>query len=154
MLLPMMLFVRADSGVTYTQDSDIKGLSICRPKGWATHDLDREGRRWITDGVIDFVVGDSVKDCFAKVESGQVDATSVNLFLGADTLVAMKLRNTLVPLETPVSEQGMHVVISKKHWRGTTHLYRINAGLQNLKKDGRYQEIVTRHLELFWAQLQ
>ena len=88
------------------------------------------------------------------VLKGDVDAASVNLFLGANTIIEMGLRNKILPLERPVSEQGLHVVISKKHWRGTTHLYRINAGLKNLRKSGRYEEIVARHLELFWAQLQ
>jgi polar amino acid transport system substrate-binding protein len=46
------------------------------------------------------------------------------------------------------------VVISKRHWRGTSHLYRFNAGLKALKKEGRFEEIVARHLEQFWGQLQ
>ena len=88
------------------------------------------------------------------VAAGQVDAVAVNLFLGASTLVRQGLREQVVPLEKPLSEEGLHVVISKRHWRGTTHLYRINAGLQKLRSSGRFESIMSRHLDLFWAQLQ
>jgi polar amino acid transport system substrate-binding protein len=100
------------------------------------------------------VQGKDPADCFNQVLSGKVDAATVNLFLGANLILEMGLRNKILPLEKPLSEEGLHVVISKRHWRGTTHLYRVNAGLQKLKDDGRYQEIVSRHMELFRAQLQ
>ncbi|MEL7114767.1 MAG: transporter substrate-binding domain-containing protein [Pseudomonadota bacterium] len=154
MLMPIMLFVREDNQFRFQDDGDIHGRSICRPKGYFTHDLDRSDRRWISDGKITFVQGDSPGDCFYKVLVGEVDAATVNLFLGASVILEMGLRNKVVPLERPVSEEGLHVVISKAHWRGTTHLYRINAGLQALKSDGRYQEIVSRHLEAFQSRLQ
>ena len=153
MLMPIMLFVKEDNQFRFNSDDDVLGRSLCRPKGYFTHDLDRADRRWLAESKIDFVVGDSPRDCFERVNRGEVDAATVNLFLGATVILDMGLRNQIVPLERPLSEEGLHVVISKRHWRGTAHLYRINAGLQNLKKDGRYQEIVSRHLELFQAQL-
>ena len=83
------------------------------------------------------------------VERGEVDAVSVNEFLGTVKLKELSLQGTLVGLERPVGTQGLHVVISKQHWRGTTNLYRFNAGLENLKKSDRYDTIVSRHMELF-----
>lgn len=85
--------------------------------------------------------------------SGEVDAATFNVFLGASKIVAMGLRGQVVPLEMPLSREALHVVISKRHWRGTTHLYRVNAGLEALRASGRYGEIVSRHLEVFWGQL-
>jgi polar amino acid transport system substrate-binding protein len=153
-IVPMMLFTRDDNQFTFESDADIPGKRLCRPNGYNTADLDTPERRWISDDRITLVFGENPQDCFDMVLKGDVDAASVNLFLGANTIIEMGLRNKILPLERPVSEQGLHVVISKKHWRGTTHLYRINAGLKNLRKSGRYEEIVARHLELFWAQLQ
>jgi polar amino acid transport system substrate-binding protein len=152
--IPIMLFARADAGFTYTQDSDLEGKTLCRPKGYFTHDLDRPGRRWLSEDKITLVQADTPAACFHLVNEGRVDAATVNLFLGANTLIAEGLRDTILPVERPLSEEGLHVVISKRHWRGTSHLYRINAGLKALKKEGRFEEIVARHLELFWAQLQ
>jgi polar amino acid transport system substrate-binding protein len=154
MTLPIMLFVRPDTQFRYETDADIIGKSLCRPVGYFTHDLDRSDRRWLAKGLITFVQGKDPADCFNQVLSGKVDAATVNLFLGANLILEMGLRNKILPLEKPLSEEGLHVVISKRHWRGTTRLYRVNAGLQKLKDDGRYQEIVSRHMELFRAQLQ
>lgn len=154
MTMPIMLFVRAGGGFEYEDDSDVEGKTLCRPAGYFTHDLNRADRRWLDGEKITLVQPETPADCFRMVSEGQVDAAAVNLFLGANTIVAEDLRDTVVPLEKPLSEEGLHVVISKRHWRGTTHLYRINAGLQKLRDSGRFEEIMSRHLELFWAQLQ
>ncbi|MDC0657526.1 transporter substrate-binding domain-containing protein [Leisingera sp. SS27] len=154
MTMPIMLFVRAGGGFEYTADTDVEGKTLCRPAGYFTHDLNRPGRRWLAEEKISLIQPETPADCFRMVAEGQVDAAAVNLFLGANTIVAEDLRDTVVPLEKPLSEEGLHVVISKRHWRGTTHLYRINAGLQKLRESGRFEEIMSRHLELFWAQLQ
>ncbi|MDJ0827189.1 MAG: transporter substrate-binding domain-containing protein [Rhodobacter sp.] len=153
MLMPIMLFVRTDNQFRFRGDADVVGRSLCRPKGYFTHDLDRAGRRWLSERKIAFVTGDSPRDCFRRVAEGEVDAATVNLFLGANVILEMGLRNRVVPLERPLSEEGLHVVISKRHWRGTAHLYRINAGLKRLHAEGRYQEIVARHLDNFQALL-
>lgn len=152
--IPIMLFARADKPFVYDDDSDIEGKILCRPKGYFTHDLDRPGRRWISENKITLVQAESPAACFHMVNEGRVDAATVNLFLGANTLIQEGLRESVLPVERPLSEEGLHVVISKRHWRGTSHLYRINAGLKALQKDGRFEEIVARHLELFWGQLQ
>lgn len=152
--IPIMLFVRADRSFVFESDDDILGKSLCRPKGYFTHDLDRPGRRWISENKITLVQAESPAACFHMVQEGRVDAATVNLFLGANTLIQEGLRESVLPVERPLSEEGLHVVISKRHWRGTSHLYRINAGLKSLKEDGRFEEIVARHLELFWGQLQ
>ena len=151
--VPMMLFVKSDAAFEFTSDDDIKGKSICRPEGFLTHDLERKGRRWLSNDVVTVVRAKTPADCMQMVMDGQADAASVNLFLGANLLVEMGLRDVMLPLERPLSEEGMHIIVSKTHWRATGHLYRVNAGLAALKADGRYQEIVARHLESFWAQL-
>lgn len=152
--IPIMLFTRAEAPLIYNDDSDIVGKTLCRPKGYFTHDLDRPGRRWLSEDKITLVQADTPAACFHMVADGRADAATVNLFLGADTLIKEGLRDRILPVERPLSEEGLHVVISKRHWRGTSHLYRINAGLKALKKDGRFETIVARHLETFWSKLQ
>ncbi len=153
-LLPIMLFRQRGSDFVYDSDDDIIGKRLCRPKGYFTHDLDRPGRRWLKDGKITLVQADSPDACFALLVTGRVDAVSVNLFLGANKIVELNLRDQVEALERPLSEEGLYVVISKRHWRGTTLLYRLNAGLDALRRSGRYKEIVARHLEIFWQRLE
>lgn len=96
---------------------------------------------------------DSPQACFDELLAGRVDAVTLNVFLGASTIDEMGLRGQVVPLDKPLSVEGLHVIISKKHWRGTTHLYRFNAGLAALKETDRYRTIVTKHLGIFWDKI-
>jgi len=153
MELPIMLFKREGSDFAYESDADVIGKRLCRPAGYFTHDLDRADRRWLAEGKITLVQPDSPEACFEQLMADKVDAVTVNVFLGASKIVAMGLRGRVVPLDQPLSREHLHVIISKTHWRGTTHLYRINAGLAALRDSGRYNEIVSRHLEIFWGQL-
>lgn len=149
----VLLFVKADSGFDYTEDADVIGKTICRPKGYFTHDLDRPGREWISKGLIKLVQPATPQECFQAVLDGTVDAATVNVFLGAETIEEMGLRGRVVPLDKPLSVEGLHVIISKTHWRGTTFLYRFNAGLAALKESDRYGQIVSKHLGVFWDKI-
>lgn len=149
----VLLFVREGSGFRYEEDADMIGKTLCRPAGHFTHDLDRPGREWLSKGLVRLVQAETPQACFEELMRGRVDAVTVNVFLGATTIDQLGLRGQVVPLDKPLSVEGLHVVISKKHWRGTSHLYRFNAGLQALKDSERYAQIVSRHLGIFWDKL-
>lgn len=149
----ILLFTNKDSGFTYTSDQDVIGKRLCRPAGYFTHDLDRPGREWLSKGLVTLVPADSPQACFEALRDGRVDAVTMNVFLGARTIEDMGLRGQIVPQDKPLSTEGLYVVISKKHWRGTTFLYRFNAGLAALKESDRYNQIVSKHLGVFWEQL-
>ncbi|MEP4197520.1 MAG: transporter substrate-binding domain-containing protein [Aliishimia sp.] len=151
--LVFLFFVRSDSGIVFDVDSDMHGKIICRPEGALTHDLDRVGRQWLSKGLVLLVQAPTAQSCFEQLAAGKVDAVSVNEFLGVKTMFDLGITDRIVPLPRPVSVEGMHVVISKSHWRGTTHIFRFNAGLAKLKQTEKYNEIVQRHLALFWEQI-
>lgn len=151
--LVILLFARADDRFDFEQDADLHGKTLCRPAGYFTHDLDRADRRWLSDGLITLVQPPTPDACFDMLIAGDVDAVALNEFLGVQKMFEMGLTDAVAPLSRPVSIEGLHVLISKRHWRGTAHLYRFNAGLAKLKQSDRYNEIVSRHLALFWDQI-
>ncbi|MEX0309672.1 MAG: transporter substrate-binding domain-containing protein [Tateyamaria sp.] len=151
--LVILLFTRSDDPITFETDSDLHGKTLCRPAGYFTHDLDRADRRWISQGLITLKQPASPDDCFRMLVNEEVDAVALNEFLGVQKMFELDLTDRVAPLSRPVSIEGLHVLISKKHWRGTAHLYRFNAGLAKLKQTDRYNEIVSRHLALFWDQI-
>ncbi|MEM9349584.1 MAG: transporter substrate-binding domain-containing protein [Pseudomonadota bacterium] len=148
--LLQLLFVSESSDMTFEQESDIHAKTICRPAGHVTFDLDGAERLWLTNELVKLEQPATPQDCFNLLSNGEVDAVALNEFTGWTTLTEMGLRNEIAPLPHPLGVQGLHAVISKQHWRGTTHLYRINAGLAKLKESDRYDEIVSRHLGVFW----
>lgn len=151
--VPVMLFTRRDAQFDFDKDEDIFGKTLCRPFGTFTHDLEGNGRTWLSDKSIWLTQVDTVDSCFQLLLDGSVDAVSLPLFAGADAMIHLGLRDRVVPLPRPMSEVSMHVIINKRHWRGTTHMYRVNAGLKALNDSGAYNEIVDRHLAAFWSQL-
>lgn len=151
--LVILLFSRSDDLLVFEQDSDLHGKVLCRPAGYFTHDLDRADRRWLSEGLVSLKQPPTPDDCFAMLIAGEVDAVALNEFLGVQKMFELDLTDQVAPLTRPVSIEGLHVLISKTHWRGTAHLYRFNAGLAKLKQTDRYSEIVSRHLALFWDQI-
>lgn len=148
----VLLYSKEGGSLKFEQDSDVHGKTLCRPKGYFTHDLNREGREWLTKGLVKLEQADSPQACFQLLMDGKVDGVTLNEFLGSKQILDMGLKDKIIPFERPMSTETLHVIISKRHWRGTTHLYRFNAGLEKLKKSKRYEEIVSRHLGLFWGQ--
>jgi polar amino acid transport system substrate-binding protein len=144
-----LLYVKADSDLTFFEDSDLHGKSICRPKGYFTHDLEENGRLWLTKDLITLVQPETPANCFEMLEAGEVDFAAASEFLGPSVTAKMGKQDAFKSLERALSSSGLHVIISKRHWRGTTNLYRFNAGLEQLKKTPRYQEIVDRHWKVF-----
>lgn len=151
--LVILLFSRADQPMEFETDADILGKTLCRPAGYFTHDLDRADRQWLSRGLITLEQPATPDTCFEMLMAGTVDAVALNEFLGVQKMFEMGLNDQVAPLSRPLSVEGLHVLISKSHWRGTAHLYRFNAGLAKLKQTDRYNEIVSRHLALFWDQI-
>ncbi len=152
--LVILLFARADDPIKFEEDRDLVGRTLCRPAGYFTHDLERPDRRWLSQGLIDLRRPDTPEGCFELLIRGEVDAVAMNEFQGMQTLAEMGLEADVAPLKQPLSEEALHVVISKKHWRGTTHMYRFDAGLRTLKQTAEYSEIVNRHLAHFWETIE
>ena len=72
--MPIQLFVRADADFTFESDTDVEGKTLCRPKGYYTHDLDAKGRNWLKEGKITLVTPDTPDECFTMLVAGEVDA--------------------------------------------------------------------------------
>ena len=152
--LLILVFTRTDNAFAFESDEDIHGKTLCRPEGYFTHDLDRAGREWLKKGLITLVQAANPDAYFELLMKGEVDGVTLNEFLGWTKINDLGLKGAVEPLRRPLSIEGLHVLISKKHWRSTTHLYQFNAGLEELKKSNRYDEIVSKHLSLFWSTLE
>jgi len=147
--VPIRVYVQDGSSIEFNEDADLLGKTLCRPKSYFTYDLDRADREWLKKDLVKLVQTDNPQACFDLLLDGKVDAVTINEFLGYQTIKDMGLAGQVTTLERSISTETLHVIISKRHWRGTTHLYRFNAGLEKLKNTQRYDDIVARHLEIF-----
>ena len=150
--VPLLLFVAAQSGQNHQAQSDLATARVCRPQEGMP--AARSAEEWrIEDLAGRIEVAQTAEACFQMLIAGQVDAVALDALRGPSTLAAMGLNRRVVALEQPVAQLALRVAAPKVHWRGTTMIYRVNAGLEALRAGGRYDRIVNRHMTLLWDRL-
>ena len=144
------VFVRPDSNFTFETDDSAIGKRFCRPAGYWTHDFDENGRNWLAEDKIVLLQPQTLNDCFKLLEDGVVDAVTDNEFTARQTIAEMGIQDKVLQLPRALSVQNLNVIMPKTHPKATVTLYKFNEALKKLKETGKYQEIVGRHLALFW----
>ena len=150
----ILLFTDRNRPLNFTQDSDIEGKTLCRPKGYFTHDLDKNGRNWVRDNKITLETPVAVADCFEMRTEGKVDAVALNEFTGRKAVKDLELSNRVDIVQSrPLSIEGLHVLVHKTHPDAEQMLSTINDGLGKIKSNGVYQQIIDKHMSIIWSDL-
>ncbi len=147
----ILLFALRDSAMVFDSDADMAGRSLCRPAGYFTHDLEKDGRRWLSEGRITLARPQTVAECFRLLREGGVDAVAINEFTGRSALSDLGWQEQIAPLPRPLSIEGLHVLVHKDHPQAEAVLEAIDGGLAALKTSGDYQRIIETHLTRIWA---
>lgn len=151
----VLLFTDQSRPIAFTRDSDIHGRTLCRPAGYYTHDLDKDGRNWLRDGRVELLQPGSVAECFELLLAGDVDAVAVNEFTGRTALKDIGITDEIKIVDArPLSIEGLHVIVARSHPRAEELIERVNTGLEELQDTGEYNRIVDQHLGRFWAELE
>ncbi len=150
----ILLFTTNANPITFNSDADIVGKTLCRPAGYFTHDLDKNGRNWMKEAKITLKQPDSVADCFEMLTEGDVDAVALNEFTGRTAIKDLDLGGVVAPVQTrPLSIEGLHVLVSKSHPNAENVMAAINQGLDAIKENGTYQQVINRHMSRIWSEL-
>lgn len=150
----ILLFVNAENPIPFNSDDDLLGKTLCRPAGYFTHDLDKNGRNWVADGLINLERPTTVADCFEMLVDGTVDAVTINEFTGRTAISDLELEQQVSVVDTrPVAIEGLYVVVAKTHPQAEAMMDLMNSGLNAIKESGQYQQIVDQHMSAIWAKL-
>jgi polar amino acid transport system substrate-binding protein len=144
------LFVRANSKVKSLRREDISGMTLCRPAGYPIHELDKDGRNWVKDGIVTLMRPPSVDECFRLLDTGAVDGVVEAELAGRASITSLGLTGKVRMLDQPVALTTYHALVSKSHPHARTILYYINSSLEKLRERGEYDRIIERHLGRFW----
>jgi polar amino acid transport system substrate-binding protein len=147
----VVFFKKKGSAFQFTGDKDVIGSRLCRPAGYFTFDLDKDGRNWIKDKKVTLAQPQSLDECFQMLDKGEVDAVALNEFTGKAAVQKLQMGDRVETLERPVSILNLHVIVAKTHKRAKALLAYVNDGLARIRADGLYGEIVDRHLTRFWS---
>ena len=146
-----LLFVAAERATSIAALDDMQGKRLCRPVGFPTHDLDRNGRRWVTDDRVRLLQPDSAADCVHLLLQGKADAMALDEFSGRVALRQSGAEDKIVALsDLPISIETLHVVVPKAHPQAQQVLTVFNAGLMDIRENGTFQDILSTHLSTFW----
>lgn len=147
----ILLFTHKDRRLLFRTDNDMIGKTLCRPAGYFTHDFEKNGRNWVTEGKITLKQPATIKECFEMLQEGEVDAVALNEFTGRTAMKDLNLSDTVEIVQSrPLSIEGLHVLVHKTHPRAQEMLDAANAGLRNIKDNGTYQRIIDEHMTLIW----
>ena len=150
----ILLFTDRQRPISFRDDSDIEGKTLCRPNGYFTHDLDKNGRNWVKDEKITLVRPVSVSDCFELLTEGKVDSVALNEFTGRRAVKDLELSSRVEIVQSrPLSIEGLHVLVHKTHPDAEAMLTTINSGLDKIKTNGVYQQIIDTHMSIIWSEL-
>lgn len=149
----ILLFAKEGEPFVFRSDHDIVGKTLCRPKGYFTHDLDKDGRNWMRDGKIKLLQPVAVADCFEMLMEGEVDAVALNEFTGRTAISEMGLDGQVKVVDRPLSIEGLHVVVAKSHPQAEELLKLVNEGLHGIKDNGAYQQVIDTHMSRIWEEL-
>lgn len=143
-----LLYVDSARPITFSSDGDLEGRTLCRPAGHQTHLLSP----WLEAGTVELIQPDLVSECIFHLLAGEVDGLVLNEFTAREALAVMGITTRIVPVETrPLQIASLHAALRKDHPSAEDLVEKVNAGLQTLRDDGRYREIVGRHLDQIWA---
>ena len=147
----VLFFTTNQSRFQFASDQDVIGKRLCRPTGYFTFDLDKNGRNWVKEEKITLIRPQTVEECFQMLSRGELDAVALNEFTGRAAIKKLNMAKQIRVIERPVSLLNLHVIVAKTHPRARTYLHYINSSLTHLRKSGTYDQIVDKHLSRFWG---
>ncbi len=137
-------FVQKDEySLSRTTFDDFVGARICRPAGSTILDLAING---LTDDETVFVRPDTLAECFAMLQAGDVDAVSGEAFEAENLLAELGLFETIEELPNLGLLQTVHAVAPIGKPGADDVVATMNKGLIELKISGEWFRIVGRHL--------
>lgn len=139
-----MVYIRADSGITYNSASDFKGRTACMENGGV---MPEEVEAMIKNGEIKIQRPNDMPACVKMLEAGRADFFILNELAGnAHVRSANPKPGSVVTLEKPYAETGQFLLISKSIPNAQEQINEFNEALKKLKENGSYDKIISKHL--------
>ncbi len=126
---------------------DFAGARMCRPIGWASSDLIRNG---LVEPLVTWLRPEAFNECYEKLHSGEVDVYAMDVEFIAGNLKADPDGAKNVVVNSYLAEfmpQGF--VVLKSNPRGRAYLDAVNAGLREMRETGEWYDIVAASLSAY-----
>ena len=134
---------KGEYSLSRTTFDDFAESRICRPAGPSLLDLAVNG---VNEAEATFIRPDTLEECFALLQAGEVDAVSGEAFEAENLLASQGLFDTIEELPNLGLLQTVHAVAPIGKPGADEAIAALNTGLIELKVSGEWFRIVGRHL--------
>ena len=131
------------SAINIASPEDAVGKRICRPSGFYTHDLEAMG---LAEDNIQRVAPSTALECFELMRDGRVDVVVLAADVSEAAIAELGMQNEVTEIVSMSSVQTLHAIGMKTNQRTRILLRRLNIGLEALKADGTFTELMGKHL--------
>ncbi|MEM7546074.1 MAG: transporter substrate-binding domain-containing protein [Pseudomonadota bacterium] len=136
-------FMRADDPNKPTVHSDLFGRTLCRPRGFDTFMMEDEN---LVEPNITLVRPISTIDCFELLLTGEVDAVVLASSVADDAISRLEAAGQIEDQPQLATIATMHAVTTINNPNAEQQLGVLNEGIRQLRENGKWFEIVQRHL--------
>ncbi|WP_094709772.1 ABC transporter substrate-binding protein [Hahella sp. CCB-MM4] len=135
-------FVVHDSDITFSRDSDLQGLILCRPLGYSLESVNH----LIEQNVVRLWAPNDLATCFQLLAAGRVNLVPI----GEETGYSVIAENFPAPddfkvLTKPIQVNGYHLMVSKEYPHATEILQRFDDEVMGMWNEGRIAALYAKH---------
>ncbi|MEM7242240.1 MAG: transporter substrate-binding domain-containing protein [Pseudomonadota bacterium] len=133
-----------NNAVSISTPEDALGKRICRPTGYYTHDLEAMG---LVEDAITRIAPDTPTECFEQMRAGRVDIVVLAADVSEAAIEELGMQNQVTEIVGLSSVQTLHAIGMKTDQRTRVLLRRLDIGLEALKGNGEFDNLMAKHLK-------
>ncbi|MDI4636786.1 MULTISPECIES: transporter substrate-binding domain-containing protein [Halomonadaceae] len=134
---------RAGEVENISSAEDARGMTLCRPAGYFTHDLEAAG---LVEPTITRVKPATPEDCFEMLAAREVDLVSVNSDTSDRIIQSLGMEERTTEVIDLSTIQTLHAVGMRTNPQTRIILRRIDKGLKSIQESGQFREVAANHL--------
>lgn len=123
--------------------SDASGMTLCRPDGYFTHDLEAAG---LVAPTITRVAPTTPEECFEMLAAKEVDLVSVNIDTSDRIIQSLGMEERTAEVIDLSTIQTLHAVGMRTNPQTRIILRRLDKGLKAIQESGQFREVAAKHL--------
>ncbi|MGB0506166.1 MAG: hypothetical protein ACPGGK_08200, partial [Pikeienuella sp.] len=136
-------YMRADDQSNPTTHAGLFGRTFCRPVGWATFMMEEKD---LTPPRITMITPSTAAECFEALLEGRADVVVMASITADDTISKLGAGELVAEQARLSSIVKLHVVTSIDNPDKDRLMAVLNEGIQSIRSDGKWFEVVQRHL--------
>lgn len=135
--------LRTSPYVASTSYEQLLGTRLCRPEAWFTFDLEVER---LVEPNITRLKPEKQTDCWEALLAGEADIVTFDALPAEADIEMLGIADKVTEIRSIAGLATLHVFTHKTNANGPAYLEIMNKGLAEMRKNGQWFSIVSKHL--------